>query len=248
MTGITAFIDELGAEARDFRLRNGRPLVTLCYAQSLDGSLTHYRGIPLTLSGEESFRFVHKLRSVHDAILVGIGTVLADDPQLNVRMVEGKHPQPVILDTHLRFPLSARLLSRPGPSPLIVTSPLAKTPHWNSLQAAGAKLIEAPTNAEGRIDLQVLLGLLAGMGIDSILAEGGASVITSLLEARLVDRVVITIAPVFVGGVRAVERHLLNGAFHTNAGIMDYPQLQEMHIERMGKDMVIAGRLSWSDQ
>src|SRR5512133_2370683 len=91
--------------------REGRPLVTLSYAQSLDGSLAAQRGTPLALSGPQSMELTHRLRAAQDAILVGIGTVLSDNPRLTVRLVEGSQPQPVILDSHLRFPLNANLLT-----------------------------------------------------------------------------------------------------------------------------------------
>ncbi|HEX9595492.1 MAG TPA: RibD family protein, partial [Anaerolineales bacterium] len=84
-----------------------RPTVTLSYAQSLDGSIALHRGEPLTLSGPESMAMTHRLRAAHDAILVGIGTVISDDPQLNVRLVEGRNPQVVVLDSRLRLPLTA---------------------------------------------------------------------------------------------------------------------------------------------
>jgi 3,4-dihydroxy 2-butanone 4-phosphate synthase/GTP cyclohydrolase II len=87
----------------------GRPFVTLAYAQSLDGSLAARRGEPLSLSGLESQKLTHRLRASHSAILVGISTLLADDPQLNVRLVEGENPQPVVLDSRLRTRFKARV-------------------------------------------------------------------------------------------------------------------------------------------
>ena len=90
--------------------KSQRPSVTLTYAQSLDGSITTQRGKPTAISGKESLLLTHQLRATHDAILVGIGTILADNPRLNVRLAVGPHPQPVILDSQLRFPLDAKLL------------------------------------------------------------------------------------------------------------------------------------------
>ena len=99
----------------------GRSWVTLSYAQSLDGSIAARRGSPLVLSGSATLEITHHLRSRHAAILVGIGTLLADDPQLTVRLVPGEDPQPVVLDSQLRFPLDARLLQTTK-SPWIMAS------------------------------------------------------------------------------------------------------------------------------
>jgi GTP cyclohydrolase II len=142
-------IETLSEASRRHLERTRRPLVTLCYAQSLDGSLTAQRGSPLALSSEDSFRFVHRVRAASDAILVGIGTVLADDPQLTVRLVDGPHPQPIVLDTRLRFPLHARLLERPGPKPWIVTSENADQGRQQLLESAGATIFRFRLPATG---------------------------------------------------------------------------------------------------
>ena len=99
-----------------------RPFVTLCYAQSLDGSLTNRAGEKLQLSGVASTRITHQLRSLHDGILVGIGTVLSDDPQLTVRDWTGESPQPIVLDSQLRMPPAARLCAASGKRCWVLTS------------------------------------------------------------------------------------------------------------------------------
>src|SRR5512143_2126154 len=121
----------------------GRPLGTLTYAQSLDGSIAARRDQRLELSGEESRVMTHRLRAAHAAILVGIGTVLADDPRLTARLVGGPDPQPVILDSHLRVPASARLLQNIL-KPWIITTEAADPHRKGALEAAGARLITAP--------------------------------------------------------------------------------------------------------
>src|SRR5690606_10285843 len=100
----------------------GRPFVTLSYAQSLDGSIAIRSGEPLVLSGPESLCFTHHLRSIHDGILVGIGTVLSDDPQLTVRHCEGESPQPIVLDSQLRIPSTARLCCLPDKRCWVLTT------------------------------------------------------------------------------------------------------------------------------
>src|SRR5512135_1934375 len=98
-----------------------RPRVTLTYAQSLDGSIAARSGMPLALSGTESMHYTHQLRAAHDAILVGIGTVLSDDPRLNVRLTGGLSPRPIVLDSSLRCPSTARCLEA-GRRPIVATT------------------------------------------------------------------------------------------------------------------------------
>ncbi len=214
-----------------------RPFVTLSYAQSLDGSITARQGQPLTVSGRPAMTMTHKLRAEHDAILVGIGTVLADDPSLTVRLVNGRDPQPIILDSQLRFPLHARMLNNPRPPWIAATAPV-EAARQQALEAAGAQILTIPPNGDGQIDLAALLAYLAGRGIESVMVEGGAQVITSFLAARLVDRLVITVAPMLVGGLNAVGNLAqLNGN--------GFPRLQEPHYEWMGQDMVLSGNVVW---
>ncbi len=182
-----------------------RPRVTVSYAQSVDGCLAAAVGAPLALSGPEALRYTHQLRAQHAAILIGIGTVLADDPQLTVRLVEGRNPQPLVLDTQLRFPLTARLLKHPTHRPVILTGPQASEPRRRALEDAGARVVRAPLDPSGHLQLTTALGLIRSFGLDSVMVEGGARVITAFLAAKLADAVAITIAPRFVGGLRAYD-------------------------------------------
>lgn len=183
--------------------RLGRPFVTLSHAQSLDGSIAARSGRPLALSGPESMTLTHSQRACHDAILVGIGTVLADNPRLTVRLVAGRDPQTVIVDSRLRFPPYAELL-RHGRSPWIATAQEADPQRLEALETAGARVFRLPS-ADGWVDLVSLLKLLSDLGIHSLMVEGGAQVITSFLVSRLVDQMVLTIAPWLVGGLRVVD-------------------------------------------
>ncbi len=180
-----------------------RPSVTLSYAQSLDGSLAAAPGQPLALSGPEATMFTHQLRAAHDAILVGIGTVLADNPRLTVRLVPGPDPEPIVLDSRLRFPLDANLLHPPR-APWIATTDRADPERQTALAAAGARVLRFPAAADGRVPLPALLEALADAGVKRLMVEGGSAVITSFLSARLVDRIALTLAPRLIGGVRAV--------------------------------------------
>jgi GTP cyclohydrolase II len=227
----------LGA-AREHRRRHGRPLVTLSYAQSLDGSIAARPGRPFPLSGSQSLALTHKLRAMHDAILVGIGTVLADNPRLNVRLVAGKDPQPVILDSRLRFPPYANLL-RNGRSPWIAASDGADPERQQTLEAAGAKIFRIPS-ANGWLDLNSLLEYLGAMGINSLMVEGGAQIITSFLSSRLVDQMVLTIAPVLVGGLRVVDNF-------GQPPLKHLPRLRNLSYQRLGEDLILRGEPDWRD-
>lgn len=217
---------------------NGRPYVTLSYAQSLDGSITAQPGKPMTISGPSSMTMTHQLRARHDAILVGINTVLADDPSLSVRLVNGNNPQPVVLDSRLRFPLAAKLLQNQANPPWIATTTAAVSSRQEQLEAAGGHILRLPATPDGRVSLSALLTKLAAMGITSLMVEGGASIITNFLAAHLVDRLVVTVAPMLVGGLNAV-----GGLRHLNGH--DFPQLSNIQYQRLGDDLVISGDVAW---
>ncbi|GJM40976.1 MAG: GTP cyclohydrolase-2 [Ardenticatenaceae bacterium] len=217
---------------------NGRPFVTLSYAQSVDGSITHKRGQPLALSGQESMTLTHQLRASHDAILVGIGTVLADDPRLTVRLVAGQDPQPIIVDSHLRLPITAKLLTQHPRKPIIATTETAASTKEHALLDTGATVIRLPATTNGQVSLPALLASLPQFNIRRLMVEGGAGIITSFLMAQLVDRMVITVAPLLVGGLNAVGN--LNGH--------GLPQLQNPQMQWLGKDMILSGDVSWSEK
>ncbi len=212
-----------------------RPFVTLSYAQSLDGSITARRGEPLAISGPESMEMTHRLRAEHDAILVGIGTVLSDDPRLSVRLVDGLNPQPIIVDSQLRCPLTARLLENDKP-PWIATTEEADFARQNALESVGAHILRLPATKNGLVDLPELLVKLTEMGIRSLMVEGGAAIISSFLSAHLVDRLVLTIAPMLVGGLNAVARE-------PDSNGIALPRLFRTHYQKLGNDIILLGYL-----
>lgn len=177
------------------------PWVTLSYAQSLDGSIALASGKPIALSSPESMQLTHRLRAAHDAILVGIGTVLSDDPQLTVRLAPGADPQPVILDTSLRIPLTARLLRREVQSPWIMIGEDTIASHAQHVRQTGARLLPVPRGADGQLDLRQALRCLKAEGVQRIMVEGGARVIQSFLISGLVNWAMITISPRWLGGL-----------------------------------------------
>ncbi len=217
-------------ESRGRLRKAGRPLVTLTYAQSLDGSITHRRGeTGLAISGVETKALTHWLRTRHDAILVGVGTLLADDPKLTVTHAQGDAPRPVILDSHLRTPVTARVFAHPK-KPLIACLPTeAQSEKARALQTAGAEILPI-ASADQRLSLPALLAALAQRGVQALMVEGGAGVITSFLREGLADIAIITIAPFFVGGVNALTGPL-----------PAMPRLKAVGVQQFGDDVVVWG-------
>lgn len=209
-----------------------RPFVTLCYAQSIDGSIALRAGEPLALSGTESLQLTHQLRSMHDGILVGIGTVLSDDPQLTVRHWLGLSPQPIVLDSQLRIPARARLCCLPDKRCWVLTT----EDEPGAMQ--GLEITTLKSDSDGRVCLARALELLYSKGIKSLMVEGGANVITAFLKARLADAVVITIAPHLVGGYKAVGELDI-------AQRVELPQIAPLFSEKLGDDLVLWGNLHY---
>jgi GTP cyclohydrolase II len=229
-------VDELRADADNLQQDRTRPFVTLTYAQSVDGCIATEADHPLTLSGPESLALTHELRGAHDAILVGIGTVLADDPRLTARLENVNDPQPVVLDSQLRLPLDARLLS--GSSPWIVTAEDADPRRQAALEAVGARVLRLPTVAAGRISLEHLLKELHERGIARLMVEGGAAVISSFLTSRQVDHLVLTVAPTLIGGLPAIGRQL-------NGDRPNLPRLRGARYRQLGEDLILWGAPEW---
>jgi riboflavin-specific deaminase-like protein len=242
---IAALLENL-AEVRDRARPRGRPFVTLAYAQSLDGSITIARGQRYALSGPDAMRFTHTLRARHDAILVGVGTVLADDPQLGVRLVDGPSPQPVVVDSRLRTPVTAKLLAQPAGRPVWIAAAAdaGRRDGGDDVQrrerlARLGRIVDCPALPNGWVDLGALLARLGADGVRHVMVEGGARIITSLLEARLADYVVVTIAPQFLGGLAAIGPSARTGVSSAVANLKTWVG------GRLGDDLVLAGEVAW---
>jgi len=198
--------------------RGSLPIVTVSWARSVTGAIAAADGARIPLSGPESLRLTHGLRAMHDAILVGIQTVLSDDPLLSVRLVEGAQPQPVILDSHLRFPVEAKLLSRADRKPWIFHRQGAEAAcgtaqeHARALGAAGARLFPVPAG-NGGLDLRCVLAGLLAENIHSLMVEGGARVLGSFISQGLASQAVITVSPTVIAGIEGPQmpedRHIL---------------------------------------
>ena len=239
-------LSTLRQRALDVFETEGRPFVTLTYAQSLDGSIASPEGQPLPISGADSLAMTHRLRAAHDGILVGIGTVLSDNPRLNVRHTDGRHPRPIVLDTRLRFPLDARLLSCDGPGPIIATNESAPDDRKRQLEERGATVIRLSCRQDG-VCLNSLLEALAEREIRSLMVEGGSEVITNFLNQRLVHHLIITVAPTFIGG-KPVLQNLQPSFMGDGEASPSFPRLQNIQYRWLGEDLVLQGDPVWPDE
>jgi diaminohydroxyphosphoribosylaminopyrimidine deaminase/5-amino-6-(5-phosphoribosylamino)uracil reductase len=217
-------------------IRTGLPFITIKYAQSLDGRIATLQGNSRWISSERARKFTHRLRAQHDAIMVGRGTALADDPLLTVRLVKGKNPLRICLDSKLRIPLSAQVLQDDGKT-LIVTTDEHGKDKIEKIRQLGKEVLVNQSGADGRVNLRPLMKVLAERGIASILVEGGAEVITSLLKEGLVNRMVVIVAPLILGkGTEAIG----------DLGIVDLKRAirpSSCAIKRIGEDILCDLRL-----
>lgn len=221
-----------------FCRKHRRPFITVTYAQSIDGSIATKDRRPLKISSPESMRLTHQLRACSDSILVGINTVLADDPKLTVRLVSGPNPQPVVLDTRLRIPANACLLQQTDP-PVWLASTLPKNNRREVLTHSGAVVLPCEQNRRGRIDLRQLMDKLYGRGIRSLMVEGGAKVITNFIQERLVDLFIITISPKLIGGLQVVAAPIDNSS--------NTLHLTGMHYHQLNGDLILWARPQWTN-
>ena len=210
-----------------------KPYTTLSYAQSLDGSIALRSDQPLLLSSPQAMEMTHMLRGNHEGIMVGVNTILADNPQLTTRYGGGEHPRPIILDTSLRTPPDACIFNHPKP-PLLVCAEDHPEKSRRLLEDAGGEIFVSSADQDRRIDLQPTFEGLKIMGINSLMVEGGASVISSLLEAKVLDACVITIAPIIIGGLHPFSHPILPPAW-----------IPEPNWEILGSDIILWGEVRW---
>ncbi len=215
----------------------GMPFVTLKWAQTLDGRIATAKGSSRWISSPESLKLAHQLRAVNDAILVGVSTVIKDNPELTTRLVKGRNPLRIILDSMLRIPLDAKVLQNQDKAKtLVAATPRAAKQKLAALQKMGIEVLITPPDKEGRVDLTNLLKTLGKREITSLLVEGGGEVITSFLRLNLVDNLVAIIAPKLLGkGTDAVG----------DLNIADLAKAYQLNIEkvyRSGVDIVMEAR------
>ena len=201
--------------------------ITLSYAQTIDGSIASAEGCTTRISNNETQVLCHQVRSLHQGILVGINTVRVDDPQLNVRLVSGESPRPVILDSRLSIPLTATVINQ-GTNPLVATTNQAPYDREAQLTGMGIEVLRVDAEDNGQVSLPQLFGKLKELGIYTIMVEGGATVSTELFRNNMFNQVLITVSPRILGGLRSVgdlsdlapeqRPSLKNVQYHTLAG------------------------------
>ena len=239
--GVEVEVGLLEAEARRLNevfikwITRRLPFVTMKFACTLDGKIATVAGESQWISGSESRRFTHHLRDINNAILVGVGTVLADNPSLTTRFVEGKNPVRVIVDSKARTPLESKVVTDKSARTILAVTENAPADKISALKSRGVEVITAG-NSE-RVDLESLMHALAEREITSVLVEGGGTIHFSLLRARLVDKVFAFIAPKIIGGSRALSA--VEGAGF--AKLSDAVELNDITATTLGEDILISG-------
>jgi diaminohydroxyphosphoribosylaminopyrimidine deaminase/5-amino-6-(5-phosphoribosylamino)uracil reductase len=224
------------------RITTGLPFATLKLAMSLDGRIANAKGASRWITGPLARRHVHAQRAMHDAVLVGIGTVLADDPDLTVRDM-GKTAQPIriVIDSHLRFPLKSKLALTAGQTPVWICHAEA-APVSDALKALmGVKLIPCALGADGRVDLRDAFAQLGAAGLTRIYCEGGGAIAASLLQGRLAHELIAFhaghvfgsegtpgVGPVFAGPRLNSPDYVLSDVARIGDDIMHHWRLREM--------------------
>ena len=246
-SGIRTYTGEHEAETKELIeayakfITTGIPFVTAKFAMSLDGKIATKSGDSRWISGEESRRHVHNLRFSSDAIMAGANTVIRDNPHLTARCCGGRggavriQPLRVVVDGKCRTPPSAQIFKEPGGTLLVLGRAMTKAER-TSFSGTGTETLSLPADNE-QVDLKKLLQLLGQRGISSVLVEGGSVLFGSLFDAGLIDKVIVFISPVIIGGREAKTAVAGSGVDN----IADACKLESIKIERYGEDLMLSG-------
>jgi len=212
------------------------PFVILKWASTLDGKIATLDGDSKWISNDQSREFAHKLRSQVDAVLAGVETIIQDDPELNARLVQGKNPIKIVLDTKGRIPLNSKIVSNAKSERTILATVCADKEKFENSNLEVWKLRE---NQNGQVDLLSLLKKVGEKKITSILVEGGQKVLTSFMQDKLVDKVYCFVAPKIMGkGLDAIAELRISK-------IADSVQLKDVEIKKIGDNVLISGYPIW---
>jgi diaminohydroxyphosphoribosylaminopyrimidine deaminase/5-amino-6-(5-phosphoribosylamino)uracil reductase len=228
---VVGMHEERAVRLNEFYVKHrltGRPFVSAKFAMSLDGKIATRTGESRWITSDESRLHGHRLRHIHDAILVGVNTVIVDDPELTARLegVDARQPLRVVLDSRLRLRMSARIV---GPNTLIATTAAGRM--------GAAEVVRFPPAGDGRVALEPVLDELGRRGIMSLLVEGGSEVLASFVSQGLVDKVYAYTAPRLIGGRGAPGPVGGAGVEHLAQAV----PLREIDAIRIGPDILITG-------
>jgi diaminohydroxyphosphoribosylaminopyrimidine deaminase/5-amino-6-(5-phosphoribosylamino)uracil reductase len=217
-----------------------KPYCTMKTAMTLDGKIATVTGDSRWVTSEKSREYVHEMRHHVAAIMVGIGTVIADNPSLTTRLTNriGVNPIRIIVDTKCRIPIQAKVLSQEGRT-IIATTNDAPTDKIESLEKMGTTVLTIDKK-DNRVDISKLITILGEMGIDSILLEGGSQLNYSCLEAGIIDEVYSFIAPKLIGGQQAITPIGGKGILQMKNAYT----LEDMQLEKIGDDILIRGKVN----
>ena len=246
--GVQVDVGLLEGECRELNapfckcIRTRKPFVILKAAVSLDGKVATRSGDSRWISGEESRGYVHRLRSAVDAVMVGIGTVLRDDPLLNVRLANKKttrHPLRVIVDSRLRLPLRSRIAQTASLyRTLVATTRAAPSSRIHRMKSAKLEVLTVESRKSGEVSLGALMGELGRRGILSLLLEGGPTLNATALGEKIVDRVLLFVAPKIIGGEKAPGMIGGKGVSRAKRAL----GMEILRVRRIGADVMIEGK------
>jgi len=248
--GIRAFVGQYEERAREINegyikyITTGMPFVIAKFAMSLDGKIATETGDSKWISSEESLKFVHYMRHIVDAIMVGANTVVTDDPQLTAKGCSGRggrtklQPLRVIVDGRGRTPASARVFEEPGNTLIAVAKPF-RTKAATKFKKTGAEIVPLPAE-KGVIDLKQLLAVLGKRQVTSVMVEGGSGLFGSLFDNGLVDKVMAFVSPTIIGGDKA--KGVVGGSGAKK--MSDALHLKRVKVMEFGDDILISGYLN----
>lgn len=218
-----------------------KPFIILKYAMTLDGKIATQKGESKWISNPKSREYVHKLRSTVDAVMVGIGTVIKDDPFLTVRGIKNKpkNPKRIILDTHLKIPLNSNVLQDRPSDTIIATSKPSDRNKIKKLEDMGIFILKIKTK-NGSIDLHDLINKLGKMKITSVMIEGGQKLLTSAIQSNIADKIICFVSPIIFGGANAPSPISGKGIDLIEKAI----KLKDVAIKQFKNDVMVEGYIS----
>ena len=218
------------------------PFVTAKVATSLDGKMATRSRQSQWITSRQTRKYVHLLRGEHEAIMVGINTILSDNPRLTIRhpLWKKKQMRRIIIDSNLRFPLSAKILDTLEKGKIFIfTCPSNISRKAEALKKRGVEIIPLPKGPGGRVDLRMVCAWLGRNEVSSVMVEGGSRLLTSLLEQKLIDKIFITLSPKLIGGTKAASFFEGQGISSITSAL----KVKNTRCHQLGEDFILEGYL-----